>query len=472
MLIRERDALEDKIEVQLGIWAFDAGDEEGFKKFKNHLAGPPKDEQKTTSLAGTAPVFGTFFCRPAGKGADYYKLKIRSYPLQTVKGKIAPPLCAGHMQFTRVSQNSHHYNAHLSLFLNLARFVRHQVKADEMPPETRENVKTKARLRRRTNTRNDFGFEATFIKDDNWIPDETAWASFARSNADEWHLKRYILGLINAVNKDVRRAALYAGFQKHQRPKLYEHYLLRLVETFWEFSSDNPIEDVKLIETQAKNLRSGDVHVIPRNVTGTGRIQNSISFTIKLRRDCSLRVYAKTNRRIRFEVIQESLFAHRSSLLGKAASIGNDRPFSEIFPVMTAVRKRAKKLFESFCKDLGNSYGYHPRQRTPLEFLAIVAQAVPPYADLKEREAVLMQVLSCVVENQGWVNAKPGGTFGAVLSILHRRGVLTRNKVLQRYQIGDRFRAAAMALRKMREETMDLLVGYTQARFKRAIRDR
>ncbi|OUC12908.1 MAG: hypothetical protein B0A82_19995, partial [Alkalinema sp. CACIAM 70d] len=81
---------------------------------------------------------------------------------------------------------------------------------------------------------------------------------------------------------------------------------LRLVETYFEFAAEDPIALVhRLHRLLISYARESVVRGYLRRPTEALRERNSLSVTLFLREGLSLRVYAKTNKRVRWEVVHD-----------------------------------------------------------------------------------------------------------------------------------------------------------------------
>lgn len=446
----EQEAIEDKIEVTIGRWTFRSPSEEAFGLLKNHLAVPPKDQKGTLLLKEKLQPFGTLFCRPANMTVEAYRLPILSQKLRSKDGLFMPPLCKGHLHFKVPSHSPLIVTAELRLDLNLLRYIRHQPANDDNPPA--DALSCKPRLRKRRQDRRTQGEEVALQEDDNWIPNTPAWRRFVRSCSQQWHFEQYLGKVLNRVESEIARASAHVRLQVPLKVSREPYYSLRKVETVWEFASNNPIRDTKIIEEQASKLRPGKVVVYPYKVIDRGRHQNSPSVHINLRRDCSLRVYAKTNRRVRFEIIQDNITDHRAKLLAFVAQASPAKthvsPFDELPILMSAVRKKATGLVNEYCSALDDAYGGHPTPCSPLDLLSLVMCAIPPYSGSKERGEAVSQVVSCLVDSAGWKGGLPssGSLFGRILAHLKDCDVIAYSRSVGGYILRPRYRAAIREL--------------------------
>lgn len=311
-----------------------------------------------------AVVLGDWFLGPAADRGAYWRFFAALYPVQanrlapqpiapsadpwfvhrdavdpgcptlTIRGggrgrglRSGTPLVAGELR-TRRYGRSHEVGMGnseplrlitLSLSINPTRYLHHQPKREWIPSRARpvsEWALATPLLTSRDALLSSLD-EHSLDGRDNLIMGR---AASAMSISDAWpiHIERYWSALVGKFNTLFSDAANAADLQLQWTPALN----LRTIETYWEFSIDDPLSWLLEIEpvlaslghtAEARNFSYED------GLSATGREGNSRSLTVRIRSGVKLRVYAKTSRRIRFE-IEHDLMEHARPLGGRHTS--------------------------------------------------------------------------------------------------------------------------------------------------------
>jgi hypothetical protein len=141
--------------------------------------------------------------------------------------------------------------------------------------------------------------EAPLIPATNIIIGPRQKYAFALKKSQSAHLSRY-LNLIKGMLNRVVSTSLIGEDATHIR---FAAYSLKEIEFYWEFDSNNPIDYVEsirpIIMATNENVSEAmyDIHQTQYNLQG-----QSPCLTVRLTRDIKIKIYAKTNRRVRFEV--------------------------------------------------------------------------------------------------------------------------------------------------------------------------
>lgn len=486
------DGIEDKLELILGRWRveYDANGK-GWVDFKSRLEGPAQGETKSAfELDGKKGTRQSqLFCRSKSKGKDSNKLKFKTGNLRWVSGNqsLMPLLFGGSLNFSKSKERAdfdderHERELYLNLSVNLQRFIRHQPLKASPSAEKRSKLMPPVSLRERHDSRKDFGDECSYNRDDNWIPNTLNWRRFARTSEYEFHLRACIQAIVDCVTEDIRRAARHTPKKLAVKSSKFQRYhAIRVIETAWEFASENSIEDVLHWGNRFLNLakKAGRAHL--NRVGTTGRKLNSPCYEIPLKGGAKLRLYAKTNKRVRFEVVLNNVPKVRTVLLN---SIGvephpqdepggtvNYRPDEELFDTVRAARHNASLLLNELMEEYRTAYGHSTRPFSAAEFLAAVASAAPPKMPSDERESLLRKLIPMLIQHQGYFAAVPSGSLGATLERLKKLGVLVYDSKRQFYKIGEKYRGAVNALHSITNATSLAVLG--TERGTKPIRDR
>ena len=462
------DAVEDKIDLVIGKWKIIATDEAFFRFC--HYFGSPKEgnegEALKTKIWGHTfiPSHGWFFGRPK-RG----KMYIRSKGLFYQKTKIYQPvLCGGFLAFKREVDEKHCRTATLTLSLNLQRFIRHQPKEDESPPEG--EFPKNCRLRHRKDKRSAFGKEHSWDGSDNWIPNTSAWRKFTSPKKRELHLTRYIHAICKQVESDALRAIKFSETDYETVTFERESMTcnLRQVENAWEFESHDPVSDVADIGMDAihysKKEGKGDLYEF---IAGSGREMNSPCIRVPLRAGVQLKIYAKTNCRLRIEIVSDDISNRLTDLVKAAEVIIPQDPqrnldygkLPHLILVLRLLKREAADCLNELMEDLRNSKR-RPKPKATLRFLTEVVGAIPVYLTKETRLSLARSMLDLLVHHKG---IRPGNLSPDMLEAMGRlkeSGVIEYDSTRQFYRPTLYYIPAVILLRALDGERFMSLFGF------------
>lgn len=467
------EGTEDRIKLALGRWEFIAEDEDTLGAFWHHFTTPPRDARE--HAFGDDRIFGRIFQRPETAGRRAGRMVVRRNRLlhpDKESGRFIPaPLCSGylHRYGKRQAGEADSCVADLRLSLNLLRFIRQQPADDQKPMNHSTRAKTRFLERE---DRSAFGDEVALDQEGNWLPDSPGWRAYATPKRKRAMLQAYL----SAVEKRLVKEAEHAA-QIQQQGELHisraEYYSISEVEVAWEFASDDPRADVlHLGETLFRHCADDVEARLYRgrldNVATVGRSLNSVCVVLPMARNVHLRLYAKTNKRIRFEVVQYAL-EDQLGALRKEAGLGalparrrgamQARPVSEMMAVFGAIRERAARHLNEFFRRVAIQEGGGAREKSGLELLAEIAAAVALVEDEAERARLMRKLMSLIAQQGGYRGNAQRGHLGQAVGTLARRGVLEYWKGKRLYAVAPAYGPAAKSLRALSAETLTALFG-------------
>lgn len=292
--VSAEDARQDKLQFEID-HGTSHDEEEDVALFLHFLGSPPRHSEDD------AAAFGRVFNRPRRQQAPFLYQTIRERALRGIVMQ-PPPLFSGLLNVIGTGANGSFPPWHFStlLSLNPTRFVRHQ----EFPRPARRLLgdfpRGQANLYRRDVPPIHDG-EFALMESDNWIPNDRLWSLFASRRFWQTHLRRCLVGATEEVENEIQRVAELLRIRFAAPPR--NRFNLHSVETYFEFSCSHPIGTVlgmgRLLRSFAASRMSSQSYRAP--ITHEA-IENSHCFSIRTRRGETLKIYAKTNRRIRFEV--------------------------------------------------------------------------------------------------------------------------------------------------------------------------
>ena len=288
-------ARQDKIELTLGRWFFNPADEEQHEQFLWNL-----------SRGGVgAPIAPSWFAHPTGRAFER-RLAVRNGGSGRGR-RVGVPLLAGHLLSRRTPASSPSYPLGTRFLqfdgaINPTRYVNHQQHrpwAHQNPDAWQLNppsLETRLVLSR-------IGEEIVLDGSDNVL-----LSRFAHIFAGQWerHINRYWNGLRGALHAQIEWAAQNSGLSMEFVPQL----TIRSVETYWEYRVEDAVSWVAEAEPRIAALgRASEARTrdYPSGDIGADAQVNSRRILARLRAGTNLRVYAKTNKRVRFEIVHNLL---------------------------------------------------------------------------------------------------------------------------------------------------------------------
>ena len=413
------------------------------------ICDPAEDVANFLHFLGTPPVrhrdiepspFGQIFTRPRRLEPPFAEQSIRRGHLSA--GSLPMPLFGGKLKISPARTENSLWRLQSLLSLNPTRFVRHQ-----------------AFSARRLILENDSSFtyrvfrdaelscpadEFAYCGNDNWIPDNRFWFAYTAPQFWSRHLSAYLSGTVNAINDDLHRAAELQTVTV--LPPTEFPVSLHSVETYWEFYSEAPLEAVRAMQPVFQAFAAAPLVVSEHSVEpSTEMEQNSLCLKLQSRNGEVVKIYAKTNRRVRFEVVHR-LSGNRPMILPSGHTFPSvesaSRCIWHLATVAEATVNQLLRFFQSRHSVPVNQYGI-------LKFISEIqaACATPEQA---------YELLTLLVNNSSVV-VGPGipmrSIFGPALSCLKRRGVLETSH--RRYSVRP---AYSHALRTMQGSGIALML--------------
>jgi len=284
--------------------------------------------------------------------------------------------------------------------------------------------------------------ELPYVENNNVIIGADPRFSFARSKPAEEHLRDYVTYTLETLTESLDEVGLVG-----MREAFPSEFLLGDIEFYWEFDAADPISLVETLKYYCTSV-SAVSGVDPRNVifepdsedsfvpsgsmteNRTAITRSSISFWFNGRTGVRFKVYAKTNRRIRFEVCLSPEY--------RPAEVRR-RSFDSITALVDGVRllkANAVQMMNSVLDDAFPSFSKAEPRISPETFVNIVAAH-------SNGPEVAHSIIS-ELRAYGRVAPFPHDPRYQTLRSLRRVGVLRMQKSAPRvYTLTNGYRAAA-----------------------------
>jgi hypothetical protein len=191
----------------------------------------------------------------------------------------------------------------LDATLNPTRYVAHQsARAWAAQPLSAWNL-GEPNLYRRPSPRRAPG-EVVLDQEDNVLLGPAA-ERFGRPEAWPLHIHRYWSAFTEEIDGAIRVSADVGGAVVEE---MSPHLNIKVVETYWEFATDDPtglVAELEPILFQLGREPAARTFGYPEGLLVGSRRHNAKAVRVRLRPGLSLQVYAKTTGRVRFEIMHE-----------------------------------------------------------------------------------------------------------------------------------------------------------------------
>lgn len=285
--VTARDGKQDKIDLTLSGWAIVAAQvSDVLQGLANFTFGPNEVKLYNRPTGGVRPT--SISLSKGGSG--------RHRP-------VGAPLFSGKLTF-RTPYSDGPATSYVTLYgtINPTRFVAHQPahrRGIALSPaqwlEVPASMETRALPRK-------VGGEAILTDNDNVLLGEAA-LRFARAEVWPVHFDRYWRGTIDLLSRSLASATPLSRYEGHSPT-----YKLDRVETYWEMGSDDPTALVAELEPVLFQLGiEANTRFFPPSDARPTReaSHNARQVTVRLRNGVWLKCYAKTTKRVRFEIVHD-----------------------------------------------------------------------------------------------------------------------------------------------------------------------
>ncbi|MGR3525228.1 MAG: hypothetical protein ACU0CT_04425 [Paracoccaceae bacterium] len=191
--------------------------------------------------------------------------------------------------------------------------------------------------------------EHALTKDDNLLIGSDLRFSYAMSRPPSAHFFELLSNVEHAISAPLDEAAE----QHHAQAEILPTYILKGLEVYWEFSTTHPVSTVDLLAPKLqgavnRSRTTARAVKLPESM----RLQQSRSVQLSLGKEVMLRVYAKTNRRVRIEVSwgRDAIASH----VGQRSGLDAVRL---LFAIDTLVARSSERLTDLFREMSPVAYG-------------------------------------------------------------------------------------------------------------------
>lgn len=248
-----------------------------------------------------------------------------------------------------------------------------------------------------------------------------------------------VKGMLNRVLADAFDGE-EATFQR------FPAYALKEIEFYWEFDSSNPIDYVQSIRPSimaGHDNVSEDVYAFEQasfNIQG-----QSPCLTVRITRDTKIKIYAKTNRRVRFEVTLKNDAINRAAKKGISSptagrrTSATSRALVEMVPLLAEeAAQRTNSVLQSIATSPVAKSSF-----TALQFVHAIAQACEtPH----ESETVIAALTTF-----GRISLQNNDPLRDIVHTLRDRGILRNTKPRSKvYVVTEKYREPLGRLRQFR----------------------
>ncbi len=444
-------AKQDHIHVTLGEWIINGSTED--KDALRNRMGAPLVDVRNGDAESVMAAWGRIFKRPQRPpGASRPPVGIRRRALQFGSGEpIPPPLFSGNWTFNsyyRADEEERPTHTRLKLHLNPTRYARYQP-FQPIPRSEPGSLWPEPRL---------FAFhgaaevngEIVLNNNDNWIPDTKRMALF--TNPARWgrHLRTYLNAVPALFEAELNRLNAITPLITWE---CAESLNLHSAETYWEFASENPTALVaslrKLLNSFTKRRREANLF---RQDCDSKIDHNSLSLRAEINPGRDIQIYAKTNRRVRIEVVHTFTGGESE---GHRLEGGHTANSWDRLPMMIeSLAKDAAELVNRLFEHFRNQSGIIPAHIPAYQLLYEIGQYS---CDL----GVGRLIASLLVHNQCHAAGGGGKKMQGALQRLSGAGVLEHDAKTGNYTVSAPYRHA---LRRLQENGNFSLLTFRERR--------
>lgn len=275
------DARQDKMEIFIGSW---------------HVATVDQTISEFISFLGQWDRNCSAYPYRLFQAAESMRMVISTQTIKIISTKDGiTPLISGTLKIRRATENR--FSLQLQVSINPTKFnvycPRHRSRNGISTTTTNDRL-----FRRQDNFQNRFRDEYSLDQKDNVLLSPAAKFN-ASSRNYERNFKSYVSEIIDYIQAEIDDfSSLTAGFNFLG---FNEAYSLRTIENYWELADDQPIITVRGFTNSFKRLFN---NTLISDFSGV-HIETDVSalgLRVDLRKGERLKIYAKTNKRIRIEV--------------------------------------------------------------------------------------------------------------------------------------------------------------------------
>lgn len=371
-----------------------------------HLAGPAMEVENPVSLVEPPRrMHSRVFVRPP-KSLKFLTVRSRDNRIGNV------PLFAGRL-ITSAGRANECIQLKLQATANLTRYVRHQDanRAKIGASEITDNAALIESLFLHNEGATGRDGEFSLDGSDNWIPDRAVWSSFCKP----WEMRqREYFHALKALSADeIERVKLVGASAGRPSailpPKEGDAPSLQKVETYWEFKEEHPLELVAALEPLLQAYCGGNfsrrtfaAHYADGNFSFE-RESNSRIIRGKVSGGIEIAIYAKTNKRVRFEVRHHLDLASWERALSQTFHSVDDA-VERLATVSSDAASVLNKFFDFLAEQTTPEIAAETSSPSPLDFVFYCCRAAksPRYA-----EAIVSMLMAndCIVRLSPLVNA-------------------------------------------------------------------
>ena len=435
---------QDKVEISIGSWSIPVVHlEEDVFFILTRLGAPPPVNRNTRTREEHGEGYGWIFntVNP-GRPKEKYLVDVRKEPLSIVgrSERVAAPLFSGKCDWS-VRQNEGDYpfvlKGRLHLEINPTRFLRHRPVAKPLPRGAQQHLSLP--------TPRDG--EVCYDGNDNWFPILREIQRHITPEKWNGQLSRYLAAIEQSFQAELERVCA------HERTPIirFPEYSIGRTETYWEWLSLDPISMVKSLEPYLASF-SGRFRG-KRTYEAIESFQEGDAVILRIQTAPGewLKIYAKTNKRIRIEVQHKLSGKNRFQFPRERNREGaihrsSRHQFSsreEALRFFDRLRKRAAEIVNSFLKHISKRAEIVPSHISGHTALLHILDAIP-----KDYPGTV-SLLSLLI-NFGSVSAYRNAPehYRQVIESLRAKGILELVAKRRAYLVTEPYRYALEMLRK------------------------
>ncbi|MGB0786150.1 MAG: hypothetical protein ACPGRH_08345, partial [Alphaproteobacteria bacterium] len=301
-------AKHDRIDIWIGRWTLCASSRE-VRRFGGRLCSATCGQRDVDGNISRQNLFNSYQDRN-GISVKFISRGMRSAP-------NGQPIPQGTIHITPSKERPGYHNIHARLSINPTMML-NQVSVKDVVLNRDRPIGPS--MFRQSAPAPEYG-EYVLRTAENYI-----WSSRLLRAVEGPRWRQFVLDALTSVDRTINDA-LRATARNLEISRIYD-YNLKTLETYWEFKHSEPVAFVRQIAPRFISAgKSG--RLVPFQQTGVGeflpgleREPNSLALNIKLSETANLKVYAKTNRRLRVEVVRKGVrMGHTAESIASIVSV-------------------------------------------------------------------------------------------------------------------------------------------------------
>jgi hypothetical protein len=215
---------------------------------------------------------------------------------------------------------------------------------------------------------------------DNWIPDSPQFHNLSSPAFWPRILRDHLAGVFNLIDSATTDAASLCYLRSDPHPT-ERPFNVRYIESYFEFADPNAVHTVANLEELLRGYSEMGMTAKDFRIAGPHKWNGqSRCVTIKIRTGVLLKVYAKTNKRVRFEVMYDlagkALIPKLRSEISRERVRHTARDLDGVYCILERARTDAAQVVNDILAHMKGRSAVPATPKTAVDFLFDVAYEI------------------------------------------------------------------------------------------------